>query len=393
MKLLVLVLIVFSSILSTQSYAQEVSDSTQVAKKYYLIVKNDGNEYYGYIIKDDGREILLETKSIGNIYINKSQIREIKEVEESKDSISKGSGEYSDLREQGPFTTRYYFTTNALPIKKKENYALIHLYGPEVHFAVTDNLSIGVMATWIASPIALAAKYSFTNNNPDSDLHFSIGTIVGSGGYLAPTAFGGLHFATLTKGDRMSNMSFSAGFAHVNLNTGSGPTNLGSKYNLYLYDNIPYNATPVNANVNVQEYITASSSKNNGSFVFGLSGIKSIGKKASFIFDSMVFITNKKSVTYQPIVEAFTYTEEVYDPLTENYITTTATQNYTIGEGQLVSSFKPTIILMPGMRFNNKYGSAIQVVLSGVIFERTNWNGETNYQGIPIPMVSWLKAF
>ena len=53
---------------------------------------------------------------------------------------------------------------------------MLHLYGPEVQFAIYDNLSLGVMSSWIASPIALAAKSSFnshTNNNVD------LGTIVG----------------------------------------------------------------------------------------------------------------------------------------------------------------------------------------------------------------------
>ena len=41
---------------------------------------------------------------------------------------------------------------------KNENYGLIHVYGPEVHLSVANKTSIGVMASWIASPIALAFK-------------------------------------------------------------------------------------------------------------------------------------------------------------------------------------------------------------------------------------------
>ena len=59
---------------------------------------------------------------------------------------------------------------------------MLHLYGPEVHFAVTGNLNLGVMATWIASPLALAAKYSFDS---ESNTHFALGTIMGSSGFLA----------------------------------------------------------------------------------------------------------------------------------------------------------------------------------------------------------------
>ena len=54
---------------------QEASDTTK--KQLFLIRKTDGNELYGFIISDDGREILLETKTIGKVYINKSDIKEI----------------------------------------------------------------------------------------------------------------------------------------------------------------------------------------------------------------------------------------------------------------------------------------------------------------------------
>jgi hypothetical protein len=377
---------------STNSFSQE--DSTKTEKKYYLVVKIDGSEYRGFILKDDGREILLETNSIGKMYINKSDIKLIKEVDKSETENIATSVAYSDLREQGPFTTRYYFTTNALPIKKKENYAMIHLYGPEVHFAVTDNLSVGVMATWIASPIALALKYSFKNPNPDSDVHFALGAIVGSGGYLSPQSFGGLYFATLTKGNRSSNVSLSAGYSHINTGTIFNVNN--NSYRKYFVERnelkenfVPYDFNSDESN----SRLTATPNSNNGSLVFGVSGIKAIGKKVSFIFDSMIFITSKQRVVYDEKTELeFTKTETDYS--VTPYITTTTKESFTVGVGHLVDGFKPTIILMPGMRFNRKYGSAIQVVLSGVIYERTNYStGEVNYRGFPVPMVSWLKAF
>ena len=50
---------------------------TRLKNSFLLIRKTDGNELYGFIISDDGREILLETKTIGKVYINKSDIKEI----------------------------------------------------------------------------------------------------------------------------------------------------------------------------------------------------------------------------------------------------------------------------------------------------------------------------
>ena len=150
--------LIFSIFIINQVYTQEKqTDSTSNTKVYYLIKKSDGNELYGYIISDDGREILFETKNIGKVYINKSDIKEIIDINHTDIE------NYGEFRETGPFTTRYYFTNNALPIKKGEDYAMINLYGPEVHFSLSDNFSLGVMASWIASPIALAAKYSFNS--------------------------------------------------------------------------------------------------------------------------------------------------------------------------------------------------------------------------------------
>jgi hypothetical protein len=97
----------------------------------YVVTKNNGMEYIGKILNDDGREILLETNTLGKIYITKSDIKSITLVSSRKEVV------FGEYRAQGPFTTRYQFTTNAFSIKRGENYALVNLYGPEVHFSLS----------------------------------------------------------------------------------------------------------------------------------------------------------------------------------------------------------------------------------------------------------------
>ena len=159
-----------------QIFSQTSEEIENKNENLVLIVKNDGGEFIGEIISDDGREILVFTKAIGKIFINKSDISSITKVDEGLKNK-----ENKEFRASGPFTTRYYFTTNALPIKKNDNYGLIHLYGPEIHLSVGNKTSIGIMATWIASPIALVLKQQIYSNN---NFHVSIGSIIGSSGYI-----------------------------------------------------------------------------------------------------------------------------------------------------------------------------------------------------------------
>ena len=118
----------------------------------YVISRFNGGEYIGEIISDDGREILIITQSVGKIYIKKSLISSIKKIENGEINYDE------DFKATGPFTTRYYFTNNALPVKKNENYAMIHLFGPEIQLSVSNSTSIGIMASWIASPMGVVLK-------------------------------------------------------------------------------------------------------------------------------------------------------------------------------------------------------------------------------------------
>lgn len=234
-------------------------ENDTIDNQLYHIIKTDNSEYIGNIISDDGREILIKTSNLGKIYIPKSQIKKIEEIEDEKSILR---GEYNDA---GPFVTRYTFTTNALPLKKGSNYAIINLYGPEAHFAVADNFSVGVMTSWIGSPFVLALKYSIKTNK--ENVNFSLGTLLGTSSYVNSfKGYGGLHFGNITFGDAKKNMTFAAGYGYI------------SSGNTY-YDN----------------GIEQNSSELNSGPVFSIAGITKVGTKASFIFDSMIGVFNSGS--------------------------------------------------------------------------------------------------
>lgn len=389
MKLKTYLLSILVCFTASASYAQSEDAPTDSTKKeYYLIKKTDGAEFVGQVLSDDGREVLLVTKNIGKIYIPKADIASMEKIDASKIATDE-NGEYQDFRVEGPYTTRYFFTTNALPIKKKENYMMIGLQGPEVHFAVNDNLSLGVMATWIASPIAIAAKYSF-NAKPESKTHFALGTIVASSGYLLNAqGFGGLHWATVTQGTRKSNVSFSAGYAYANL--GDWGNGAGRKYNIV--DNSTdyekrYGIERSVADRDIDIYEDVLTNNTRGSFVIGLSGITPIGKKSSFIFDAMAFVGKRygRRQTLDLTINNLEYTYYDYD--TRMNITETADVTLNQYEAFKVGN-RTTLILMPAMRINQSYNKAFQVALAGVIVA----DGDGYPLAFPVPMVSWLRQF
>ena len=402
MKSITLLLFTMIFTLCSQINAQFAEGDSLSSKNLFLIIKNDGGEYIGEIISDDGREILVITKQVGKLYLNKSEISSISKVEEKISSIKNG-----EFRASGPFTTRYYFTNNALPIKRNENYGLIHVYGPEVHLSVANKTSVGVMASWIASPIALALKQQILSYKK---FHFSIGSIIGSSGYINQgQTYGGLHWGTITLGDRSSNISFSAGVAHINWpsnddNFMSGIREIGERFSYSFYDEThPYFIAEedYNAQYAFEDSLNISSNwgwNGNGdnsryfyknkqlATVIGISGIAPIGKKASFIFDSMVFITENQDVNYKTKEKDIIY--ERFDSQ-GNSMLTPFTAKYGVGSIANTTTRNITFILMPAMRFNKSYEKAFQVALAGFI----NYDELDGLQSAPIPMISWLRKF
>ena len=319
-------ILLFASI-SFNFVAQESTSGD--TSKTFVIILNDGTQKSGKIISDDGRELLLESDKIGKIYIAKSNIREIKEFKQEEIVLMDG-----EIILESPFTTRYAFTSNAFPLKKNVNYAMISLYGPEVHFAVSNKFSLGVMSTWIGSPLALNAKYTLPSIR--KNINYSLGIIAGTSGYIFQgQGYGTLGWATITKGNRMHNVSVSAGYGSV------GNFSDASKFR--------------------------------GGALFSIAGITKIGKKASLIFDSMLSFTQKNEDVVVGVKTTYTT-----DPWGGLYPIQEA-----VFENKKVNNI--AFFIMPGFRFQSAENKAFQVSLAGVI---NIHNSEIT--SFPIPMCSWF---
>ena len=341
----------------TPNTSTPTSDTTK-----FIIVKYDGSEYVGLILSDDGREVYIETKSLGKIYIPKSDIKSIRPVNYAED-VAKG--EFSSA---GVFTTRYQFTTNCFPIKKGENYAMVNLYGPEVHFAVHKDFSVGIMSTWIGSPIALALKYTRGTSNPK--INYGVGTLLGTAGYLNQgKGFGGLHWGMITFGDRRNNVTISAGYGYFN--DGYYGIKQRSCYvpGTYVAVNGVFPPYPI------QSYKEISTGFKADAPIIGFAGQAKVGKKASFIYDCMLIMGRRE------VKDGYQSFQYQYNPNTWDL------ESVTIGEWQDLSAIRTTnmLILMPGMRFQRSENKAFQISLAGVIIP-----GDISF---PLPMASWFYRF
>lgn len=312
-----------------------------------LVEKIDGTQYIAKILSDDGRELLIDTEAMGKIYIPKSQIKRIAIIEDTDEIVN------GDWREESPFSTRYAFTNNALPIKAKNHYAMVNLFGPEIHFAVNDRLNIGVMTTWLASPFVFVGKYTIPTRNPK--VNFSIASMLGTSGYIDGfQSFGGFHWGTFTYGDRKKNISFSGGYGYLSV---SGNSSL---------EDVPGTYTSIGGQMPI---IPTQSKAIPSAPIFSVAGIFQLTSKASIFFDSMFGVVSPSTSS------DYNY---VYDPTTGNY-------NDVVTVTRSNGAF---LYFMPGMRYQQTDKKAFQIALAGVSY----WQDGQNTT-FPLPLLSWFFKF
>ena len=111
MKLFLLLFFTCLFLFSNSAIAQSSPKDTSLR----VVEKHDGTKYIAKIISDDGRELLLETEALGKLYLPKSEVKRISKIDDV------GEIKNGEFREDSPFSTRYAFTNNALPIKKNEH--------------------------------------------------------------------------------------------------------------------------------------------------------------------------------------------------------------------------------------------------------------------------------
>jgi hypothetical protein len=294
-----------------------INDST-----LYRIIKTDGDELIGYILEQNSREIRCYTNDRREIIVPQFVVSRIEKID------PKDLGKRGEYIGEDRFSTRYFITTNGLPIKKGEHYMQWNLYGPDFQFAVGENLGVGIMTSWLATPIVGTLKYSL---NSDEKVQFAVGTLVGSSSWMALSDnelnFGGvLPFATLSTGNRQANAAFSGGY---------GLTWMGSEYS--------------------------------GRALASVAGMVKVSKRISLVFDSFLIFRGKTKISSEWRSE--------YNPSTGQWVTVMVPR----------LERKPGIyLLIPGIRWHQTDKKAFQFGFLGIYSD-----GE--FLPMPVPMVQWYR--
>lgn len=279
------------------SFSQNDSINKKTTNQYRFI-KTDGGEIFGEIISQDEREIFILTNDHRKIYLPQHVIKEIILMNTSSFN-HKGVFIGEDK-----FSTRYFLTTNGLPIKKGEHYIQWNLFGPDLQFGLGENFGVGLMTSWVGIPIIGSIKKSWKLGDKTQ---FALGGLFGTGSWANPDFGGMLPFGTISFGDRTKNLSISSGYGAIWQGEGTSGRALAS-----------------------------------------IAGMIKISQKVSLVFDSFILLPGK--------TETKTRVEDVYD-LAGN------SKPQTITYEEKKSGFS---LLIPGIRIHQSEGKAIQFGFIGM---------------------------
>jgi len=277
-KLLPIFLLVFSFFLFQDSWSQ--IDSTKIV----VVIKHDGGKYTGELLTDDGREVLIESKEVGKIYIPKHLIKSIKSLEEAqKEELLTDKKEDNEKKEEteneveeDPFddgelgyenftSTKYIQSDNAMPVRPGEAFLKFMPVGLEVQIPVKNNWSIGAMSTYVGAPLVVKSKISFPVFKSS---YFSLDAAYGS------MMFGGLFGAGITEGGGYFNTGFTFGDRSNNFTAKIGAGLIHEDRTHWEWDELTQQIFIVEEGM---QYVPLG--------IASFSGMTSINKKTQFVFD------------------------------------------------------------------------------------------------------------
>jgi len=201
MKKLSVILLLLAAIGCKLCYSQETADTTVT----YRIESYDGNIFIGNIISEDSTSVVLKTTTLGEIKIQKNNIK-------SRTILKQLKYEGGKLWLPNPQSSRYFWAPNGYGLEKGTSYYQnIWILNNQFSFGLTNNFSIGAgllplfLFGGTSSPFWIVPKLSI----PVVRDKFNIGTGAFLGTIIGEdTGVFGLLYGTTTFGSRDKNISF-----------------------------------------------------------------------------------------------------------------------------------------------------------------------------------------
>ena len=170
--------------------------------KTYIIQEFNGDVFVGRVVYEDPSMIKFEVKKLGIIVIHK---RDIEVIREMTKHLSENLGDYVPSES---FSSRYFLTSNALPLRTHEDFSDMNLFGPDLHKIIVANLDASISSSWLFLPLMVNLKYTI---QPIEGLSLGAGVLGGWGSWAYNNTLGLFPYAMATLGDRKDNLTISYG--------------------------------------------------------------------------------------------------------------------------------------------------------------------------------------
>lgn len=188
------------------------AQSQDQEKEWYRVETIEGNVFFGYLISEDDRSVVLNVESVGEISILRENIRSMNQID--PDQIKNGSYRYDN-----PQATRYFFAPNALGLKKgKGYYQNTWIFFNNVNYGISDNFSLGggIVPLFLfganTTPVWILPKVTI----PVSGDRFHLGAGAMFGGLVGEESETlGLFYGVGTLGNRNNNMTVGIGYGYA----------------------------------------------------------------------------------------------------------------------------------------------------------------------------------
>jgi hypothetical protein len=178
----------------------------------YRIELFNGNEFIGYIAKQDSVKIYFKTNNLGEISIPKTEIKTINRIDLK--SIVKGEYWF-----ENPQSSRYFWAPNGYGLKSGEGYYQnVWVLYNQVSVGITDNFSIGAgmvplfLFAGAPTPAWIIPKFSIPVVK--DKLNLGVGAIAGT--IMGGESKGfGIVYGVSTFGSRDNNLSLGLGYGYA----------------------------------------------------------------------------------------------------------------------------------------------------------------------------------